>query len=177
MKLQVLYYGNPILRKHCEEVKEVNEEIRTLINNMIETMDTSDAAGLAAPQIGVPLRIFILRDYIIEDGGRRWTLSKDVNVYVNPQITVLTREEEEYPEGCISLPNMRVKVWRPTSIKVNALNAEGKPFEELVEGYNARVRLHENDHLNGVLTIDRVDPKTRKMLEPHLRVMKKKYNP
>lgn len=177
MKLQVLYYGNPILRKHCEEVKEVNEEIRTLIRDMIETMDTSNAVGIAAPQVGRALRIFVLRDYIVEEIGNRWTMSKEVNVYINPHIEILTEEEDEQPEACISLPNMRVKVRRPLKIKVKALGLNGEPFEEIVEGYNARVRLHENDHLNGVLIIDRADPKTRRMLEPHLRTLKKKYNP
>lgn len=177
MKRQVLYYGNPILRKHCEEVKEVNDEIRALITDMLETMDANNAAGLAAPQIGELVRIFVLRDYLIEDQGTKWTLSQDVNIYINPKIEIVSKEEEEYPEGCLSLPNMRIKVWRPIKIKVHAIGFNGEPFEEIVEGYNARVRLHENDHLNGVLTIDRVDPKTRRMLEPHLRALKKKYNP
>ncbi len=177
MKRQIVYYGNPILRKHCEEVAEVNEEVRTLIQDLIDTMDAYNGAGLAAPQIGVPLRIFVLRDYLIEDGGQTWKQSKEVKVYVNPQITIVSKEEEEESlEGCLSLPNMRVKVWRPLQITVKALDRDGNLFEEFIEGYNARVRLHENDHLNGVLTIDRADPKTRRMLEPHLRAIKKQYS-
>lgn len=173
MKLQILYYGNPLLRKHCAPVTEFNQETSTLIDNMIDTLEHYNGAGLAAPQVGVAVRIFILKDYIIE--GEHWSQSPDVRVYVNPTIEVLSEEVEESTEGCLSLPKIRVSVWRPCKIKVKALDREGHPFEEIVEGYNARVRLHENDHLNGVLTIDRMDAKARRILDPQLRAIKKQY--
>ncbi|MES2344735.1 MAG: peptide deformylase [Chlamydiota bacterium] len=176
MKRQVIYYGNPLLRKRCEEVAEITDETRALVTDLTDTMEAHNAAGLAAPQIGVLLRVFVLHDYIIEDEGRKWSISKDVRVYINPRIEILTEEEEEASEGCISIPKLRVDVFRPLKIKVTSLHLSGESFEEIIEGYNARVRLHENDHLNGVLNIDRTDPRTRRLIEPELRAIKKKYN-
>lgn len=172
---KVVYYGDPVLRKRCGEVKEVNDEIRVLIQDMIETMDAYHGVGLAAPQIAVSLRIFVLRNSIINEKGE-YSLSKEAYAYINPKITPMTHEEDEFGERCLSLPGLTVRIWRPRKIKVEALDASGKSFEETLEDYNARVRMHENDHLNGVLIPDRADPKTRRLLEPSLRALKKKYH-
>jgi peptide deformylase len=176
MKRQIIYYGHPLLRKRCAEVSEVTDEIRALVTDLIDTIQVSNAVGLAAPQIGVPLRVFVLYDYIIEDEGRKWSIDKEPRIYINPQITILTEEEDVAAEACVSLPRLHVDVFRPLKIKINAIDFHGNPFEEVIEGYNARVRLHENDHLNGVLIIDRTDAKTRRMIESELRAIKKKYN-
>ena len=169
------YYGHPVLRAHCKPIPEVTDEVKQLVEDLIDTVKVFHGAGLAAPQIGVALRVFVLFDYLIEGKEDKWTLSDEPRVYINPKITILSGELEECAEGCLSLPGMRVKVLRPVKIKVEAIDRNGSSFEEIVEGYNARVRLHENDHLNGVLMIDRTDAKTRRHLEPVLRSIKKKY--
>ncbi len=175
MLLKIYYYGHPVLRKRCEPVLEITDEIRKLAKDMIETMDKNDGIGLAAPQVGHPIRMFVLRNYIFTDDGR-WTLSEP-KVYINPRLLAPGEEKLIDTEGCLSLPGLRLPVERPDKITVEAMDLEGNIFIEQLEGYNARVRMHENDHINGVLFIDRVDGNTRKKIDPALREIKKKYNP
>ena len=175
MQLKIYYYGHPVLRTHCEPIVEITDEIRQLVKDMIETMDKSDGAGLAAPQVGYPLRLFILRDYIYDEQDN-WTLS-DPRVYINPKLSLPGEDYLIETEGCLSFPKLRLEVARPDRIFVEAMDINGNIFTEQVEGYNARVRMHENDHINGVLFIDRIEPSTRKKIEPELRTIKKKFNP
>ncbi len=175
MKRPLVYYGNPTLRRKSDPVKEITPEIHQVVQDLIETTKEHDGAGMAAVQIGVLHRVFILCRYIHHDDGR-WTMTSPY-VYINPRIVEYSEETLIDTEGCLSLPGMRAKVERPEKIRVIWTDLEGKEQEEAFEGYNARSILHENDHLNGVLYIDRVDDKTRRILEPDLRAMKKKYNP
>jgi len=173
MLLTLYYYDHPVLRKRCAPVAEITDAIRQLASDMIETMDKHDGAGLAAPQIGQSIRMFVLRNYIMQEDGT-WILS-DPKVYINPKLSSPSPHHISDTEGCLSLPGLRLPVERPDKITVEAMDLEGNLFTEEVEGYNARVRMHENDHLNGVLFIDRVDALTRKKIEPLLQEMKKKY--
>jgi peptide deformylase len=173
MLLKIYYYGHPILRKRCEPVKEITDQIRQLAQDMIETMDKSDGAGLAAPQVGHSIRMFVLRNYVFTEGGH-WALSEP-KVYINPKLTNPSEHVVSDTEGCLSIPGLRLHVERPDKITVEAMDLEGKTFIEELEGYNARVRMHENDHINGVLFIDRVDVNTRNRIEPILKEIKKKY--
>lgn len=173
MLLKIYYYGHPILRKHCEPVKEITEEIRTLARDMIETMDKNDGIGLAAPQVGHCIRMFVLRNYLHTE-GEDWALS-DPKVFINPKLINPSETLVSEIEGCLSIPGLRLEVDRPDKITVEAMDLEGNTFVEELEGYNARVRMHENDHINGVLFIDRVDPDTRKKIELILKEIKKKY--
>ncbi len=175
MLLKIYYYGHPVLRKHCEPIITITEEIRQLVKDMIETMDKSDGAGLAAPQVGYSLRLFVLRDYLFDEQGR-WSLSEP-RVYINPKLSLPGENYLVETEGCLSFPKLRLEVARPDRIHVEATDIHGNLFTEDVEGYNARVRMHENDHINGVLYIDRVESSTRKKIEPDLRSIKKRYNP
>jgi peptide deformylase len=174
MLLQIYYYGHPILRKRCEPVKEITDEIRKLAHDMIETMDKNDGIGLAAPQVGHSIRMFVLRNYIFTDEGH-WTLSEP-KVYINPKLTNPSEHLIADTEGCLSLPGLRLHVNRPEKITIEAMGLDGKIFVEELEGYNARVRMHENDHINGVLFIDRVPISVRKKIDPALKEIKKKYN-
>ncbi len=176
MRLPLLYYGHPLLRKRAEPVGVITEEIRQFVKDLLETMDDCKGVGLAAPQVGRLLRIFVLRDYVEGDDG--WLKLSDTHwVYINPKITVLGDDLVNDREGCLSIPGLRGHVVRPLKIRVEATDLEGRVFVHELEGYNARSRLHENDHLNGVLYIDRMDPHERKAMEPDLRAIKKKYNP
>lgn len=174
MSLPIRYYGDKILRTRCEPVKEITDEIKTLVQKMIETMDESKGIGLAAPQVGYPLRIFVLRNYI-ESAEGDLSFSEPL-VYINPVISNPSVKKVSDTEGCLSIPGIREEVERPLKIRIEAMTLEGVPFAEEVEGYNARVRMHENDHLNGVLFIDRLNLRKRKKLEPVLKEIQKKYH-
>lgn len=173
MLLKLYYYGHPVLRKRCEPIAEITDEIRKLASDMIETMDKNDGIGLAAPQVGHAIRMFVLRNYLPTENGQ-WTMSEP-KVYINPKLSSPDQEMVSDTEGCLSLPGLRLDIDRPLKIKVEAMDLEGNIFVEELEGYNARVRMHENDHINGVLFIDRVDVATRKKIEPDLKQIKKKY--
>ena len=175
MKLPIIYYGNPVLRVKCEPIKKITDDIRKLAMDMIETMDASNGIGLAAPQVGRPIRMFVLRNYIdAEDGS---VSVSDPIVYINPRLIDPSQELIEDVEGCLSIPGMRQPVMRPYSITVEATDLNGNTFRETIEGYNARVRMHENDHINGVLFVDRLEPSLKRKIEPELKAIKKKYNP
>ncbi|WP_160675736.1 peptide deformylase [Clostridium sp. C8-1-8] len=135
--------GDEILRKRCREVDVINDRIKTLANDMIETMYSEDGVGLAAPQVGILKRIFVVDVY--DDYGPR--------VFINPEI-LETEGEQIDMEGCLSIPGEQSEVTRPNKVKVKALNLEGKEFVLEAEGLLARAICHENDHLNGVLFVD-----------------------
>ncbi len=173
MRLKIFYYDHPILRTHCKPIARINDEIRQLANDMIETMYASDGVGLAAPQVGYAVRLFVLRDYEETEEGQ-WIFSQP-KVYINPKLTDPGLRKLKDIEGCLSIPGLRLEVERPDKITVTALNLEGEWFTEEVGGYNARIRMHENDHLNGVLFIDRASKSIRQQAESILRECKRKY--
>ena len=173
MLLKIYHYAHPVLRKRCEPIAEITEEIRQLVKDMIETMDNNDGVGLAAPQIGQSIRLFVLREYIPAEEDK-WTLS-DPKVYINPKLSSPGENIVTDTEGCLSLPGLRLEIDRPDRITVEAMDLDGNLFTEELEGYNARIRMHENDHINGVLFIDRVEVSTRNKIDPILKEMKKKY--
>jgi peptide deformylase len=172
MRLPIYYYGHPVLRKHCAPIEEITDDIRTLAQNMIDTMDQSDGIGLAAPQVGYPVRMFVCRNYIFGE-DKSWTLSAP-KVYINPKLSSPSDRLLTDVEGCLSFPKLRLEIDRPDFIVVEAMDIHGQLFREEVEGYNARVRMHENDHINGVLFIDRIDAGSRKEIDPQLREIKNK---
>ena len=175
MILPLAYYGAAVLRKKAAPIEQITEDLRLLAQNMIETMDSSNGIGLAAPQVHASVRMFVLRTYLEEeDGSVRFS---DPQVFINPKISILDDRIQEDSEGCLSIPKLHGNVVRPFFIRVEAMDLEGQVFTEEVEGYKARGILHENDHLNGVLYIDRIAPRERKALEPQLRAIKKQVAP
>lgn len=174
MKLTFCYYGNPVLRKKGEPIAEITEEIKQLAAAMIDYFDHNNGIGMAAQQVGKPLKLFVLRRYIhLPDG--KWTVSEP-HVYINPKILEVSKETWVEEEGCMSIPKLHLPVERPLRIKVASTKLDGSRIEEELEGINARVVLHENDHINGVLFIDRVEQKYLKAAEAKLREIKKRYN-
>lgn len=145
--MKIYKLGEEVLRKKCEPVKEVTDELRAIFDEMFETMIAADGVGLAAPQVGISQRFFVL---ISDDDVRR--------VFVNPQIIATSAELEDYEEGCLSLPGFNEKIRRPASVTVQAQNEFGKPFTLKADGLLARIIQHENDHLDGIIYIDRGDP-------------------
>lgn len=174
MKLPLAYYGNPILRKKCDEVAEINDEIKQLIEDMIETLEDQNGVGLAAPQVKHTLRLFITKvPKISEDDPDQW-LDGSIKVYINPKLSQPSAECWERDEGCLSIPKIYLPIIRPYRIHVEATDREGRSFSEELNGLEARVVMHENDHINGTLTIDRVDKKLRREIEKDLRKIKKR---
>lgn len=135
---------DPILRKKTREVKEINEKIKIIVEDMIETMYIEKGVGLAAPQVGILKKIFVIDIY--DETG--------VKVFINSKITKMSGEVEG-EEGCLSIPGKIGKVMRPEKITVTALNLEGEEFTMEVEGFLARAICHESDHLDGILYIDK----------------------
>jgi len=173
MILDLCYWDDPILRKKCRPVEKITDEIKTLIKDMIETMDAKKGVGLAAPQVGVDLCLFVMRN--TEEGPEGELVLTNPQVYINPKITDPSKELEVMSEGCLSLPGLHLDIARPYSITVRALDENGNSFTENLEGYKARVIMHENDHINGKLFFDRISSKLRKKIEPELQRIKKEY--
>lgn len=146
MILDITKLGEEILRKKVDPVPEVNDEIRKLAEDMFETMIAADGVGLAGPQVGKNLRMFVL---IADDDVRR--------VFINPQIIKTSSEVCDYDEGCLSIPQVYETITRPEKVTVQALNEKGKPFTLEADGFLARIIQHEYDHLDGILYIDRGD--------------------
>ena len=142
---QMRYDGDAVLRKVSRPVDTVTERIRTLVKDMIETMRAEQGVGLAAPQIGILRRVFVVE---IEENG--------LHVMINPEILTQSGEQIDY-EGCLSVPGKTGKVNRPDYIKVRYIDLEGNEQILEAEGFFARAICHENDHLDGVLYIDRVE--------------------
>jgi len=174
VKLPLCYYGNPILRAKAEPIHEITDEIRKLASDMVESMDAYNGAGIAAPQIGHSIRLFVLRRYeTLPDG--KWTLSHEPYIYINPKILSYSKETWVTDEACISIPQLWLPVERPLKIAVESTRLDGSLVIEELEGMNARVVLHENDHINGVLFIDRVKKPYLHEAEGKLREIKKRF--
>lgn len=161
MVLDITQIGNPVLREHCREV--LKEELQTremqqFIDDLIATKRDANGAGIAAPQVGRALRIFVVE---VKDNPRYpYKPETELTVCVNPEIDFLTEERYLNYEGCLSIPDLRGKVPRCPHIRVKALDRHGEPFEIEVKGITAGTFQHEDDHLNGILFPDRSDPKT-----------------
>ncbi len=147
MILRITKLGEEILRQKAQPVEEINDEIRQLASDMFETMTEADGVGLAAPQVGLSLRMFVI---IADDDVRR--------VFINPQIIKTSTEVGPYDEGCLSIPQVYETIVRPLQVTVQAYDENGKRFTLDADGLLARCIQHEYDHLEGVLYIDRGDP-------------------
>jgi len=151
--LNIITLGDEQLRKHSIVVPDLNEPVRMLIEQMFESLRANKGIGLAAVQVGNLYRLFITE--IAGDKPR---------VYMNPEILETSLEQVSYEEGCLSIPGVEADVVRPQRVRVQAWNEKGRPFTLDAEDLLARVIQHEYDHINGVLFIDRIDPKKRERL-------------
>jgi peptide deformylase len=158
--LPIVKYGSKVLRQKTEPVKEVTDELQDLAEDMLDTMYDAPGVGLAAPQVGQSVRLMVV-DVNNDDDELDENLGP--HIFFNPEITE-TSGEYIYEEGCLSFPGIYVKVTRPEFITVKALDINGEPFElKNVDGLLARCILHEMDHLNGILFVDKI-PATDKLL-------------
>lgn len=152
--LDIYTLGEEILREKCKPVKVFDDALRLLIDAMFDTMEEANGVGLAAPQVGVDSRLFVLN---IPDWGK--------GVFVNPQIIETSTELTCAEEGCLSIPGLWHDVERPEFITVQAQDEKGKAFTLKADGLLARAIQHENDHLNGVLFIDRLEAEEKEKME------------
>ena len=153
--------GSEALRTAGEEVDGFDADLRKLVRDMFETMYHADGIGLAAPQVGVALRLFVIdvpADHV-EAGEEPFRAA-----VVNPTVVEISEETDKAPEGCLSIPGLEGVVERPSSVVVEARDPEGEPLRIEATGLVARALQHEIDHLDGILFIDRVSPLKRKML-------------
>ncbi len=171
MVLPIVLYGDPVLRRKAAPVEQITPEIEQLASEMIETMiGANNGVGLAAPQVGRSLRLFVLRDEIIDSSGE-YAFSPP-EVVINPVFSSPSKELLTASEGCLSLPRIEVDVARPSTIHVRYQNLKGEFLEEDLKDFRARIFMHENDHLNGTLIIDRISSQERNRLDPFLRKIK-----
>ncbi len=161
MVLDITQIGNPVLRENCQEVtvaELAKPEMQTFIDDLIETKRAANGAGIAAPQVGKPWRIFVVE---VKDNPRYpYKPETELTICVNPEITFLTEERYLNFEGCLSIPDLRGKVPRCPHILVKAWDRNGQPFERQVKGITAGTFQHEDDHLNGIMFPDLADSRT-----------------
>jgi peptide deformylase len=160
----IVRFPDSRLRQKSAEVVTIDDGVRSLVADMTDSMYAANGAGLAAIQIGAPLRIFIVEGHIA--GGSEQDGPK---VFINPEILAISDEGQTGDEGCLSFPGIYVPVKRGMRARVRALDLEGKVFEAEGEELYARALQHETDHLNGRLLIDQVGPVKREIIKRKLR--------
>lgn len=166
MILPMFLYGQPVLRKVAEPIEKDYPELPTLISNMFETMYKSDGVGLAAPQIGLGIRVIVIDAAPLADEFPELSHSK--MVLINPQIISTEGEDVSMEEGCLSLPGIHESVTRKNTIHITYFDEQWQAHDEVVKGYLARVMQHEYDHLEGHVFTDRISPIRRQLIKNKL---------
>ena len=151
---EIVRWPDPRLATVCKPVAKITPEIRTLANDMLETMYGAPGRGLAAPQVGVLSRVFVM-DTAWKDGAR------EPMVFVNPEILTTSHEQATLAEGCLSIPGVSVEVTRSLRVRLRWTDLGGQRCERAFDGFPAACVQHEMDHLDGIVTLDRVDADTR----------------
>jgi peptide deformylase len=149
---RLLLHPDPTLREKARPIVHFDEELRSIAADLERLMDEHEGVGMAGPQIGESVRIFVANSS--EDGD-------ETRVYVNPEIIKADGPLEWEDEGCLSLPGIQGSVRRPTHVQIKAFDVTGAPFEASSDGFLARIWQHENDHLDGILILDRMRPLDR----------------
>jgi peptide deformylase len=159
MVRDIVIYGNPVLREKCKPVTEITDEIRELVGDMLETMIAASGVGLAAPQVGIPIRLAV------------------IDVSFDPECVSFFKVngEETDTEGCLSFPEMRSEIRRPGEVKATLSIVDGETIVVETDGLLARALQHETDHLNGVLFIDRFSTAEKIGLKRRIRLMQEEY--
>lgn len=161
MILPIYLYGQSVLRKVTEDITPDYPELKKLIQDMFETLEQAEGIGLAAPQIGLPIRLVIIDLTPLADESPEYADFK--KVYINAHIIETSEETDSMDEGCLSLPGIHEKVTRPSRIHVQYMDENFVEHDEWVDGFLARVMQHEFDHLEGKVFVDRISPLRRQM--------------
>lgn len=170
MILPIIGYGTPILRQVAQEITPDYPNLSSLIDSMFETMYNAHGVGLAAPQINLSIRMFVI-DCAAMDGtlpGDTSAQTEPKMVFINPRMIEETGEPWVFEEGCLSIPDLRENVSRPSTIKLAYFDASFQPKTEVFTGIKARVIQHEYDHIEGVLFTDRISVLRKQLTKPRL---------
>lgn len=167
MVLPIYTFGQPVLRKVAEDITPDYPQLKELIENMYDTLDRSEGVGLAAPQIGLAIRLVVIDLDILSDDFPEY--KGFLRTYINPHIVEVDNSRmETMEEGCLSVPGIHEGVKRPTRIRVTYMDEDFQPHDEWVEGYLARVMQHEFDHLEGTMFIDHLSMLRKQMIKGKL---------
>jgi len=167
----VYIYGSPILRKVAQNIEPTYPDLKQLIDDMFETMHHSDGIGLAAPQIGLSIRLVVIDASPLEEDEP--SMKDFRKVFINAKILERFGEKKLYKEGCLSIPKLREEVEREEKIRIHYLDENFIPHDETFDGTAARIIQHEYDHLDGLLFTDRVSALRRKLLSGKLLAISK----
>ena len=159
---QIVKYGDPVLREVSKKVEKIDQGTKDLVSDMTDTLEAASGLGLAAVQIGVLLRVFIIDLAAIDP-------TASLKVYINPEILKTSGDEVEMEEGCLSFPGIYQKIFRPERVRIRATGLDGKVFEESLDGVAARAVLHEYDHIEGKLFVDYLSPIAKTLLSGKLK--------
>lgn len=171
MILPIYVYGQPVLRKVAVDIDKNYEGLADFIANMWETMYKSDGVGLAAPQVGKSIRLFVIdAEPFSEDDP---SLKDFKKAFINAHIIERSEEEEAFTEGCLSLPNIREEVFRPSKIRIQYYDENWQYHDEYFEGVRARIVQHEYDHLDGIMFVDHLSSIRRRLLTGKLNAISK----
>lgn len=180
MILPIVAYGDPVLKKEADEIGQDFPKLKELIADMFETMYAAQGVGLAAPQIGQSIRLFIVDGSPfaeVEEGEEEDPMAAGMEgfkkVFINPLIEEETGEEWGFTEGCLSIPKIREEVFRKEKVTLSYYDEDWNLMEETFDGYAARIIQHEYDHVEGVLFTDHLSPLKRKLLTKRLQNISK----
>jgi len=174
MILPIYVYGWPLLRKRSEDITSDYPGLQQLIANMYETMYQAEGCGLAAPQIGLNIRLIVIDGSALYDEENPDEMLKTFKkVMINPVIIERFGDEWAHNEGCLTFPKIRESVKRPMKVKIEYLDENFQPHSEEYEGMSARIIQHEYDHIEGAMFIDRISPLRRKLIAAKLNAIAK----
>ncbi len=165
----IVMYGDAVLRKKATDI-ETGTDLKQLIADMFETMEAANGVGLAAPQIGKAIRLFVVDGSSMqdEDDDEAEDMRGFRKAFINPVILEEDGEEWDFEEGCLSIPNIREKVWRKENVRIRYYDEAWNQHEETYDGMKARIIQHEYDHIEGKLFIDYLTPLKKRMLKGKL---------
>ena len=174
MILPIIAYGDPVLKRKADEIEKDYPNLQKLIKDMFKTMYKANGVGLAAPQIGKSIRLFIV-DASPFSEGEEGDPSCDgfIRVYINPVIYEETGKEWGMEEGCLSIPNIREEVYRKPNLKIEYFDENWELYEEELTGFPARVVQHEYDHIKGILFTDHLSSLKKRLIKNRLTAISK----
>lgn len=166
MILPIVAYGDPVLKKKAKDIDSTYPKLNELIANMYETMYKAQGVGLAAPQVGLSIRLFIVDGKPFED--QEAALQNFKQVFINAQMLDENGEEWKFNEGCLSIPGIREDVMRKPVVHLRYFDIDFKQHEQTFEGVAARIIQHEYDHIDGILFTDKLSPLKKRLLKGKL---------
>ncbi len=169
----IVAYGDPVLRKECRNIEKGELDVKQLAEDMFETMYAASGVGLAAPQIGKDIRMFVVDGHqmnqnLEDDEEKNPHLEGFRKVFINAEILEEEGEEWAYEEGCLSIPDVRAEVYRPETVKIRYRDTDWNEHTEVYADMAARIIQHEYDHIEGILFTDHVSPLKKQLLKKRL---------